>query len=102
MPVATFLAKADALRAKGPMALFSRDYGLLKTEATAAAAAYRERLKIERAQGRPSSCPPAKAPFASDDVLEQMRSYPAGVRDRITVADAMADLFRKRYPCAPR
>ena len=44
MSVATFLAKVDALKAKGPMALFSSDIGLLKNEAYAAGRAYRARL----------------------------------------------------------
>ena len=34
--VASFLAKADALRAKGAMALFSSDYKLLQSEGKAA------------------------------------------------------------------
>ena len=41
MPVSTFLAKADALKAKGPLALFSSDIGVLKKEVEAAAVSYR-------------------------------------------------------------
>src|SRR5437870_12154951 len=36
MPVSTFLAKADALRAKGPLALLSGDLKLLTNEIQAA------------------------------------------------------------------
>ena len=36
MSVATFLAKADALKAKGPMALFSPDIKVLQQEGQAA------------------------------------------------------------------
>ena len=32
MPISEFLAKADALQKKGPMALFSGDIGKLKAE----------------------------------------------------------------------
>ena len=102
MSVATFLAKADALRAKGPFALMSGDYKLLKAEVTGAAQAYRARLKGEQAAGRPSSCPPARAPFNSDDVMAQMRSYPAASRPHTSVATAVADLFLARYPCGGR
>lgn len=102
MPVATFLAKADALRAKGPFALMSSDYKLLKAEVTGAAQAYRARLRAEVTAGKPSSCPPAKAPFNSNDVIGQMHGYPVAARSQITVAAAVADLFRSRYPCAAR
>lgn len=102
MSVATFLAKADALRARGPFALMSADYKLLKAEVTGAAQAYRARLKGEQAAGRPSSCPPPKAPFNSDDVMAQMRSYPPASRGQTSVATAVADLFLARYPCKGR
>ena len=39
MSVATFLAKADALKAKGPLALLSSDIKLLQGEGQAAGAA---------------------------------------------------------------
>lgn len=102
MSIATFLAKADALRAKGPFALMSADYKLLKAEVTGAAQAYRARLKGEQAAGRPSSCPPPRAPFNSDDVMAQMRSYPVAARGQTSVATAVAELFHARYPCGAR
>lgn len=102
MSIATFLAKADALRAKGPFALMSADYKLLKAEVTGAAQAYRARLKGEQAAGRPSSCPPARAPFNSDDVMAQMRTYPVAARGQTSVATAVTDLFLARYPCGGR
>jgi hypothetical protein len=49
MSVATFLAKADALKARGIMALGSSDIGLLRAEGQAAGEAYRARLESERA-----------------------------------------------------
>lgn len=99
MNVATFLAKADALKAKGPMALFSSDVGLLKAEGTAAGEAYRARLAKERAAGRPSSCPPQGVKVNSDDVLAHLRTYPASTRPRVSMKQAMADFFIKKYPC---
>jgi hypothetical protein len=99
MSVAAFLAKADALRARGAMALFSSDYKLLKGEGTAAGQAYRARLIAERAEGKPSSCPPRPAPVNSDNLLAHMRSYPAADQARITINTAMADLFIKTWPC---
>lgn len=101
MSVATFLAKADALKAKGMLAMLSPDIGVLKTEAQAAGAAYKAQLEAERKAGRPSSCPPKGTRIDSDDLMAQMRSYPAGVRPKVTVKAAMADMFRAKFPCRP-
>ena len=100
MSVATFLAKADALRAKGAMALFSADYKALKSEGQAAGQAYRLQLAGERAQGKPSSCPPKPAPVGSNVLLAHLRSYPAEHRSHIPMRTAMADLFIKTWPCS--
>lgn len=99
MSVATFLAKADALRAKGPFALMSSDYKLLKAEGTAAGEAYGARLRQERAAGRPSSCPPQGTRPTSNQVLAHLRSYPAAARPGTTMRTAMADYFIRTYPC---
>lgn len=99
MNVATFLAKADALRAKGPAALFSSDLKLLKSEGEAAGADYRARLNAERAAGRPSSCPPKGTKVSSDKLLSFLRSYPEHVRPRTSMKQAMGDFFARTYPC---
>ena len=101
MSVGAFLAKADALKAKGPMALFSSDIGLLKAEAQAAGMAYKVQLDTERKAGHPSSCPPKGTRVDSDMLMAQMRAYPAGTRSRITVKTAMVDMFRAKFPCKP-
>ena len=99
MSVATFLVKANALKSKGPLALFSGDVKVLQAEAKGGAMAYRTQLAGERKAGRPSSCPPAKAALSSDDLLAQMESYPQSARASIPVRAAMADLFKKRFAC---
>jgi len=99
MNVATFLAKADALEAKGPMALFSSDIGVLKAEGQAAGEAYRNRLSAERAAGRPSSCPPKGTKVNSDELLAFLRTYPATVRPKVPMKQAIGDYFIKKYPC---
>jgi hypothetical protein len=100
MSVSTFLAKADALKTKGILALGSSDIKLLQSEGKAAGAAYRERIKKDLAQKRtPHSCPPAKANVKSDDFIAHLRTYPAAARSSISVAAAMADFMKKRYPC---
>lgn len=99
MSVAAFLSKADALKAKGAMALFSPDIKVLQAEGQAAGEAYRSRLVSERAAGKPSSCPPKGAKVSSDQVLSHLRTYPAPARPRVTMRSAMADFFIKTYPC---
>jgi len=99
MNVATFLAKADALQAKGAMALLSSDMNLLKSEGQAAGLAYHNRLAAERAAGHPSSCPPQGTRVSSDDLLAHLRTYPANARPKVSMKQAMADFFIKKYPC---
>ena len=99
MSVAVFLAKADALRAMGPLALFSSDLELLKAEGKAGGEAYRARLKQERAAGHPSSCPPESAKINSDELLVFLRTYPAATRPRVTIRQGVADYFIKKFPC---
>jgi hypothetical protein len=100
MKISTFLAKADALKAKGLMALGSSDIALLKSEGKAAGEAYRARIKSDKAKGQPPhSCPPAKASIGADDLLSHFRSYQAADRQQISVRTGFADMMKKRYPC---
>ena len=100
MSAAAFLAKADALRAKGPMALLSGDIKLLKAEGQAAGLAYRARLKAEKAAGKsPHSCPPPKSKINSTQVIDHLRSYAPATRARTTMKAAISDLMVKTFPC---
>ena len=99
MNVAAFLGKADALKAKGALALFSSDIDVLKSEGKAAGEAYKARLIKERTAGHPSSCPPQGTEINSDELLGFLRSYPANVRPRVSMKQAMAEFFIKKYPC---
>ena len=99
MSVATFLAKAEALQAKGVTAMFSSDVGVLKSEGKAAGQVYKAQLQAEKAQGRPSSCPPPGVKINSDELLTFLRTYPTAARPRISMKQAFADYFIKKYPC---
>jgi hypothetical protein len=99
MKVDMFLAKADALKAKGIMALGSPDIGLLRSEGQAAGQAYRQRLQAERAAGKPSSCPPKGGKVGTDQLMAHLRTYPVAVRSSTTMKTAMAEFFIKTYPC---
>lgn len=99
LTVASFLAKVDALKAKGPMALFSSDIGLLRQEGEAAGAFYKARLGQERAAGKPSSCPPKGVQVNSNQLLGFLRTYPENVRPRTSMKTAIADYMIRTYPC---
>lgn len=101
MPLSTVLAKADALKAKGPLALMSSDLGLLKREMQATAAALKaEREAAVKAGRKPAFCPPSKpVPISSNDMLAHFRTFPPAQRARMTSTDGMRTLLAKRYPC---
>lgn len=101
MTLDTFLEKADRLEARGPLALFSSDFRLLKGEVDEAFDAYKERLHADREAGRtPHSCPPAGDSVNSDQLLEHFRSYPESRRPNVTVRTAIRDMMARRYPCS--
>ena len=100
MDVATFLAKADALKKKGMMALMSSDYKLLKNEIVTHSQTLRnERLAAQKAGRKPAYCPPAKSGLNSDEILAAFRSIPAAQRPRTDVKDALRALLARKFPC---
>ena len=102
MAVPQFLAKADALKKKGPFALLSGDFSLLKKEVTESAKLLRAERMAAKAAGRtPAYCPPegAASSLGADDVLGHFRSIPAAQAARMRVKDGMRSLMAKRYPC---
>ena len=102
MNLATFIPKADALMAQGPLALMSPDLEVLKAEGKAAGESYRARLIAERKAGRPSSCPPDNAQIVPEELLAFLKKYPVGGRPRITIRQGVADYFIRKYPCPRR
>lgn len=99
MQVATFLAKAESLQKKGPLALLSGDLKLLKAEIGGAAKQLRsEQNEAQRAGRKPATCLPEKASMNSDEVISYFRAIPPAQRT-ITVKAAFAGLMRKKYPC---
>ena len=102
MNLSVFIAKADALKAQGPMALFSPDLEVLKAEGKAAGESYRTRLIQERAAGQPSSCPPENAQIVPEELVAFLKRYPTNVRPRVTIRQGVADYFIKKFPCGRR
>jgi hypothetical protein len=103
MPVSTFLQKAEALQARGMLALFASDYKLLKAEVTNASAQLRaERLAARAAGRRPAYCPPQdQGSLDSNELLAAFRTIPPAVAARTEVKDALRALLARKYPCAP-
>lgn len=102
MTVAEFLAKTEALKAKGVLAIGSPDIGLLRSEIMTASDAYRAKLAAEVAAGRmPSSCPPPKgtAKVTSDDIIAEFGKIPVAQRSKTSVSTAFAAFMTRRYPC---
>lgn len=101
MSVAVFLEKADALKSRGALALFSSDLRLLKSEVTTAGAALRaERLAAERAGRRPAYCPPGgRARIDSNELLGHFRAIAPAQRARMEVRDGLRSLLVRKYPC---
>ena len=99
MPISTFLSKAEALKKKGPLALFSSDIGLLKSEVQNSATAVRtEQIAAKKAGRKLPYCLPEKASFNSNELLAHFHSIPPAQRG-MSVQAGFASLVRKKYPC---
>jgi len=101
MPVSTFLAKANALKSKGALAVFSGDLKLLKAEVNNSAKAYGNDVKAARKAGKLThSCPPAgtKLSMNSDELLGYFNSIPPAQRN-MSVKTAFYGLMKKKFPC---
>lgn len=98
---ADFLARADRLLGKGPLALFDGDYKRLKREGVAAGTSIRlEREAAEKA-GKPIlyCSPKPKAELGDMEFLSALRKIPAAERERLSLRSAMLVVLQKKYPC---
>jgi len=97
MSVTDFLAKADALRARGILAALSPDIALLKAVVEDAGAHYR----ADASSRPPRSCPPAKGQGRVDstEVIAAFRAIPLAQRSTTTVRVAFTDFMVGRFPC---
>jgi hypothetical protein len=103
MTVEEFLVKARALKAKGPLALFSSDLAPVKAEIKAVATAYRADLRADRAAGRaPHSCPPPEGSEAAKIkpavFLAELEKIPPQQRS-MSMKTAFYQIMKRRWPC---
>src|SRR4051812_17594776 len=91
MPVGTFLAKASALKAKGPFALFSGDLKLLTDEIKANSVALRAENEAAAKAGRPKAyCTPrGGVALSQDDIMQAMQAVPPQGRNHTDSKDAL-------------
>ena len=96
-----FLARAERLKSKGPLAFFDSDYGRLKSEATAVGKEIGDdRIAAEKA-GKPIlyCSPSARADLGSFEFIHGLEAIPATELARMSLKDAMIRVLQKKYPC---
>lgn len=101
MNAEVFYKKALALKAKGPMALMSRDLKPVVSEAKAAGLKARaNRLAASAAGQQPRYCPPKGSKrLGTDEFLNGMAAIPATERARIDMTEAMTRILVRKHPC---
>jgi len=99
MTVQTFLARANALRDQGPMALMSPDFPVLKAEAKAATTQLKAERAARAAAGKPPiACVPEGESVGIMDMLDGLAALSA-VDQKRPLKDGYARVIAKRYPC---
>ncbi len=103
MPVSAFLARVQALKTKGPFAIFSGgEIKRLTRQIEADGAALRAENKAAEAAGRRKAycTPPGGAEMNQAKVLEAMNEVPAAERARTSTKDAIRTYLARRHPCS--
>ena len=98
----TFYKRAVALKAKGPMALMSRDLRPVIKEAKAAGLRARAlRLAALAAGHRPRYCPPEGSKrLGNEEFLSAMGAIPRVERAAIDMTEAMTRILIRKFPCS--
>ena len=95
-----FLTKANRLMARGPLALLSSDYRLLKREGEAAGAALKAERKALVAAGKPTAfCPPVKGSLSADELIAGLTAIPTAQRRAMDMKAGMRIVMAHKYPC---
>lgn len=101
MTVEAFIAKAESLKKRGPLALFSGDLKLLTNQIRSDGASIRQERLAAKAAGKPTAfCPPESGVKLTDkDVMQAMQAVPDAQRPRTTTKDALRLYMARRFPC---
>jgi len=99
MTVSTFLTKANALKAQGPMALMSPDFALLRTETQTATAQLKADRDARKAKGlKPIACIPEGQSIGIMEMLDGLNAL-SPAEQRLQLKDGYARVLAKRFPC---
>ncbi len=101
--VAHFLVRVDRLLARGPFALFSRDFYRLKAEIEADGKELKRDYARAKAVGNKTDfCPPAKGKprVSKTEFLAALRAVPVAERWTTDTKDVLRTLLIRKYPCA--
>lgn len=100
MSVADFLERLGALSQTGPDWTETPEATQLFEAASGAGKAYRRALEARRAAGqRVEACLPPTAELDSDELFAHFAGLSPEQARRTTLAEAFAEVVRKRYPC---
>ena len=97
-----FLVRVDRLLARGPFALFSRDFYRLKALVERDGDSLKLEYAREKAAGRPTAfCPPAKGKprVSKDEYLAALRAVPVARRATTDTRDVLRAVLERKYPC---
>jgi hypothetical protein len=97
-----FLVRVDRLLARGPFALFSRDFYRLKALVEADGEELKREYAREKAAGRSTAfCPPAKGKprVSKDEYLAALRAVPLARRSTTDTRDVLRAVLERKYPC---
>lgn len=102
MNAEVFHQRAAKLQAKGALAIFSG--GEIKTlmrEGQASGKASVDRLRADKAAGRPLRfCPPTgPAKMNSDEFMKRLSAIPQAERRRIDMTEATTRIMAAKFPC---
>ena len=98
MSAAEFLGKVDALKAKGPFALFSSDIGVLKKEGEVAVRGWYAQAKPPGQ--KPNACPPKqKIDIGQSEFLGYLQAVPSHQRASTSVTQAVTVALNRKYAC---
>lgn len=102
MNAESFLQRANKLKAKGPMALFSRgEIKVLMNEGQASGQAAAARNKADKAAGRPTRfcAPSGPQRMNSDEYMTRLAAIPRATRQRIDMTEATTRIMAAKFPC---
>lgn len=96
-----FLARAERLKSKGPLAFFDSDYGRLKAQATAVGKSIEnDRIAAERERRPILYCSPSpRAELGNFEFIRGLEAIASSELQHMSLKDAMLRVLQRKYPC---